>query len=140
MNKVERPAFVKPADNRCRHSPTQSNAAFHALSHLQMGLTIDAQHAFDVHVPPVAAKQHRKSTESETTPFRSELFETSAQRAVVLRNPHVANHSPVRLEVTACLTFTDVELFTSRLHDSTLLRRRQKFPEAAIFSASILSA
>ncbi len=42
VNKVERPAFIEPTDNRCGQTTPQGDTASEALANLQMCLSIDA--------------------------------------------------------------------------------------------------
>jgi hypothetical protein len=140
VDKVKGPAFVHVRHQWSRTTAPKCYAALEALANLQICLAVNPQNPLDVHVPAVTPKQYGEPAKTKTPPLKCKLFEPSAQRAIILGNSDVANHASVRLNVPTCLTFADVELFASRLHDSTLLRRRQKFPEAAIFSVSICSA
>lgn len=66
--------------------------------------------------------------------------ETLLELHVVAYDTDVADHAAIRAHITACRAFADVESGADRLHFSTSLCRLQKFPEATILGASILSA
>ena len=89
-----------------------------------MRFAINTQDAFDVDDDAVPPEQHGKSSEPESPALSSELFESSAQRRVILGNTNVANHPTINAEVAARLPLADVELFTRRLHGSTFQCRR----------------
>jgi CMP-2-keto-3-deoxyoctulosonic acid synthetase len=77
---------------------------------------------------------------TDSTTLDRKRVEALAKLLVVADDTNVTDHAAIRTDVAARRTFADVESGTDRLHSSTSLCRLQKFPEATILSASILSA
>lgn len=140
MNEVQGPPLVHRGDGNSWIPTAQRNTPSNSLSHLKIGLAVDPQDPLDIDDHSVAAQQHSETPEAKAASFCREFFESSTQLSIVLRDPNVANHPAINSQISARLTFADVELIPSRLHDSTFLSRRQYFPEAAIFRTSMLSA
>ena len=81
-----------------------------------------------------------KSTVAEAPTLRGKFFKSPAQRAVVNNSLGlVPEHSSIAFRYLTRAPFADRNGLANCPHRSTALCRRQKFPSAIIFSASICS-
>lgn len=124
MDEIKRPPLIHRSDDSRGITSAEGNASSNALPNLQMRFAVDAQYALDVDHEPTASYQDGKPPEPKAPTVSRELFESGTQRAVVLCNSDITDHTPIDAGIAARLPFADVELITGRLHDSTFLCRR----------------
>jgi hypothetical protein len=140
VDEVERPTLVHDRYDGCRVPTAERDPAPDSLSDLEICFAVDASNAFDVHHPTLTAQHHVQTTIAEPSTLGSQFFEAPAKWRIVAESlALVAEHSSIALRDFVRSPFADGETFANCSHRSTALCRRQKFPSAMIFKASISS-
>jgi hypothetical protein len=107
---------------------------------LQIGLTINAAKSLNIDDPAVSPNHYVKPAVTKPPTLGSQLFKSLAQRAVVSYSLGlVSEHSSIALRYLTRAALAHRNSLANCPLRSTALCRRQKFPSATIFSASICS-